>query len=206
MPWGVTRFHHSGQSHFVIFCCYHRRRLFATDAGRQTFESGSERVRRSFRLQVYGYVVMLEHVHLLLSEPQQGTAPLKPKPGLSGPPVRVGHAASRLPSIIGIHMFGRRRGAIQTLKLPAFIGGLRRREGHLFFDGLPVLSSQFLVPGIQHAIQPGPGCRALLGWADEGVRPYVGCAGLCVEFSRASRPRPHGHGMSLSFPGMCLFA
>jgi len=26
MPWGLTRFHHSGQSHFVTFCCYHRRR------------------------------------------------------------------------------------------------------------------------------------------------------------------------------------
>jgi len=24
MPWGLTRFHHSGQSHFVTFCCYHR--------------------------------------------------------------------------------------------------------------------------------------------------------------------------------------
>ena len=51
-----------------------------------------ERVRRSFRLQVYGYVVMPEHVHLLLSEPQRdidssGSAPLKPKDGLNGPPV-----------------------------------------------------------------------------------------------------------------------
>ena len=24
MPWGLMRFHHSGQSHFVTFCCYHR--------------------------------------------------------------------------------------------------------------------------------------------------------------------------------------
>ncbi|MGC1648380.1 MAG: transposase [Candidatus Sulfotelmatobacter sp.] len=30
-------------------------------------------MRRRFRLQVYGYVVMPEHVHLLLSEPQQDT-------------------------------------------------------------------------------------------------------------------------------------
>jgi len=51
-----------------------------------------ERVRRSFRLRVYGYVVMPEHLHLLLSEPQRdidssGSAPLKPKDGLNGPPV-----------------------------------------------------------------------------------------------------------------------
>src|SRR5713226_9590254 len=73
MPWGLTRFHQSGQSHFVTFCCYHRRRLLATDESRRIFESALERARRSFRLQVYGYVVMPEHVHLLLSEPQQDT-------------------------------------------------------------------------------------------------------------------------------------
>jgi hypothetical protein len=60
-----------------------RLRLFTTDASRRIFESALERVRRSFRLQVYGYVVMPEHVHLLLSEPQLEGSPLKPKPGLS---------------------------------------------------------------------------------------------------------------------------
>ena len=73
MPWGLTRFHHSGQSHFVTFCCYHRHRLFTTDANRRIFESALERVRRSYRLYVYGYVVMPEHVHLLLSEPEKDT-------------------------------------------------------------------------------------------------------------------------------------
>src|SRR5258707_1084895 len=112
MPWGLTRFHHSGQSHFVTFCCYHRHRLFTTDASCRIFESALERVRRSFRLQAYGYVVMPEHVHLLLSEPQQdtsssGTAPLKPKEGLSGPPVhppdvRVKVATRRLGVICSV--------------------------------------------------------------------------------------------------------
>jgi putative transposase len=73
MPRGLTRFHHSGQSHFITFCCYHRRRLFTTDASRRIFESALERVRRSFQLEVYGYVVMPEHVHLLLSEPRHNT-------------------------------------------------------------------------------------------------------------------------------------
>jgi hypothetical protein len=93
MPWGLTRFQHSGQSHFVTFCCYHRRDLLTTDASRLIFGSALERVRRSFNLQVYGYVVMPEHVHLLLSEPQEdgewgASAPLKPKDGLNGPPAR----------------------------------------------------------------------------------------------------------------------
>src|SRR5438552_9212453 len=73
MPWGLMRCHHSGQSHFVTFCCYHRRRLFTTDGSRRIFESALERVRRSYRLYVYGYIVMPEHVHLLLSEPQRDT-------------------------------------------------------------------------------------------------------------------------------------
>jgi REP-associated tyrosine transposase len=104
MPWGLLRFHHSGQSHFVTFCCYHRRRLLTTDESRRIFESALDRVRRSFRLQVYGYVIMPEHVHLLLSEPEKDTladalkslkqgvsrhllpriGPLKPGFGLSG--------------------------------------------------------------------------------------------------------------------------
>jgi putative transposase len=73
MPSGLTRFHHSGQSHFVTFCCYHRGCLFATDASCRIFESALERVRRSYELSVYGYVIMPEHVHLLLSEPKRDT-------------------------------------------------------------------------------------------------------------------------------------
>ena len=47
---------------------------------------------RSFKLQVYEYVVLPEHVRLLLSELQQdtssgSTAPRKPKDGLNGRPV-----------------------------------------------------------------------------------------------------------------------
>jgi hypothetical protein len=53
--------------------------------------SRKEREKWGTRLQVYGYAVMPEHVHLLLSEPHRdtssdGTAPLKPKGGLNGPP------------------------------------------------------------------------------------------------------------------------
>jgi putative transposase len=55
------------------FCCYHRHLSFTTPIPRQIFEAALERVRLSFDLCVYGYVVMPEHVHLLLSEPQQHT-------------------------------------------------------------------------------------------------------------------------------------
>jgi putative transposase len=73
VPWALKRFQESGQSHFVTFGCYHRRALFMTNANRQTFETPLERVRGSFDLCVYGYVVMPEHVHLLLGEPHRKT-------------------------------------------------------------------------------------------------------------------------------------
>src|SRR6266487_2130138 len=73
MPWGLKRFQQTGQSHFVTFCCYHRRPLLAADAAMRMFEAALEYVRRKFRLRVYGYVVMPEHVHLLLSEPERPT-------------------------------------------------------------------------------------------------------------------------------------
>ena len=104
MPWGLKRFHDTDESHFVTFSCYHHRPFLATTASRRTFELALERVRHAFRLRVYGYVVMPDHVHLLLSEPErqnladalkslkQGVSrrlltmggPLKPAFGLSG--------------------------------------------------------------------------------------------------------------------------
>jgi putative transposase len=72
MPWGLKRFQESGHSHFVTFSCYHRRPLLTADPAKRIFELALERVRRSFGLCVYGYVVMPEHVHLLLSEPERG--------------------------------------------------------------------------------------------------------------------------------------
>src|SRR5271170_894100 len=73
MPSQLKRFHQSGQTHFITFCCYRRRALFLSDVTKDTFESALERVRRSYRLYVYAYVAMPEHVHLLLSEPEHET-------------------------------------------------------------------------------------------------------------------------------------
>jgi putative transposase len=42
-------------------------------AARETFERELERVRRWYGCYVTGYVVMPEHVHLLISEPERNT-------------------------------------------------------------------------------------------------------------------------------------
>ena len=73
MPWGLKRYQQTRQSPFVTFCCYHRRPLLLADASKRIFEAALERVWRSFQLRVYGYVVMPEHVHLLVSEPGRQT-------------------------------------------------------------------------------------------------------------------------------------
>ena len=61
MPWGLKRFHTSGQTHFVTSCCYRRHPSFTTPIPSQVFEAALERVRGNFELCVYGYVVMPEH-------------------------------------------------------------------------------------------------------------------------------------------------
>lgn len=73
MPTGLKRLRHSGQSHFLTFSCYHRLPFLQQMSMEEDFLCALERVRLRFRLRVYGYVVMPEHVHLLLSEPELGS-------------------------------------------------------------------------------------------------------------------------------------
>lgn len=72
MPHALQRFQHSGQSHFVTFTCYHRRQNFTTPERYDLFLSVLEAMRRRFAMRIYGFVVMPEHVHLLVSEPDRG--------------------------------------------------------------------------------------------------------------------------------------
>jgi len=72
MPWGLKRFQESRQLHFVTFSCYRRRPLLCSPSRRELVERALEDTRRSYRFFVTGYVVMPEHVHLLVSEPERG--------------------------------------------------------------------------------------------------------------------------------------
>jgi putative transposase len=72
-PWGLNRFYESRQLHFLTFSCYHRRPNLGNIASRTIIESALERVRHQHGLCVYGYVVIPEHVHLLVNEPERGT-------------------------------------------------------------------------------------------------------------------------------------
>ena len=73
MPSGLRRCHQTGRGHFITWSCYRRRALLGTARRRDAFLSVLEQVRRRYRFVVMGYVVMPEHVHMLIGEPERGT-------------------------------------------------------------------------------------------------------------------------------------
>jgi putative transposase len=72
MPPKPKRYQHQRCLHFITFSCYRRMKFLDSVAARETFEQELERVRRWYGCYVTGYVVMPEHVHLLISEPERG--------------------------------------------------------------------------------------------------------------------------------------
>ncbi len=73
MPKGLCRIQHTGLSHFITFSCYRRQQFFNNRHVYDLFPICLERMRKRFQMRVYGYVVMPEHVHILVSEPDKGT-------------------------------------------------------------------------------------------------------------------------------------
>jgi putative transposase len=68
----LRRYYGHGHLHFITFSCYRRQPLLGSRRARDCFVKtlGEVRVRQGIRLA--GYVVMPNHVHLLVSEPKTG--------------------------------------------------------------------------------------------------------------------------------------
>ncbi|MGB7233136.1 MAG: transposase [Candidatus Acidiferrum sp.] len=73
MPAGLKRYYGKGDLHFVTFSCYRRLPLLKSARARDIFVKELGRARDEMGFRLIGYVVMPEHVHLLVSEPKQGT-------------------------------------------------------------------------------------------------------------------------------------
>lgn len=69
----LERRYGSGGLHFVTFSCYRRKALLGTRRARNVFLKILNEVRAKYDFALVGYVVMPEHVHLLISEPTIGT-------------------------------------------------------------------------------------------------------------------------------------
>jgi putative transposase len=69
MPSGLTRFQRAESLHFITFSCFRRLPLLETPGARETVEAVLEQTRARHQARVYAYVLMPEHVHLLVNEP-----------------------------------------------------------------------------------------------------------------------------------------
>jgi putative transposase len=67
----LRRFYGQGNLHFITTSCYRRKPLLGSVHARDVVVQALEQVRRQYRFDVIGFVVMPEHVHLLLSEPER---------------------------------------------------------------------------------------------------------------------------------------
>jgi putative transposase len=71
VPLDLKRYHGLSDLHFITFSCFQRFPYLAVPFGRDVFLEIFEEVRRRYCFSVTGYVVMPEHVHLLISEPER---------------------------------------------------------------------------------------------------------------------------------------
>jgi REP element-mobilizing transposase RayT len=72
MPKGLRRYYGAGHLHFITTSCFQRRALLGTPRRRDLLVKILEEVRQRYHFVVVGYVVMPEHVHFLLGEPERG--------------------------------------------------------------------------------------------------------------------------------------
>jgi putative transposase len=73
VPKRLIRCYGAGYLHFITSSCYHRGPVLGTARRRTLFLDILEQVRLRYGFVVVGYVVMPEHFHLLISEPERGT-------------------------------------------------------------------------------------------------------------------------------------
>jgi putative transposase len=69
----LIRHYGRGHLHFITFTCYRRLQLLRTVRARNAFVQILGETRERYGFSLVGYVVMPEHIHLLISEPTKGT-------------------------------------------------------------------------------------------------------------------------------------
>jgi putative transposase len=71
MPKGLRRWYGGGDLHYLTCSCYQRKPFLGSASRRDLFLKIFEEVRQKYEFQVIGYVVMPEHIHLLIGEPDE---------------------------------------------------------------------------------------------------------------------------------------
>lgn len=73
MPHNLKRIVGRGDLHFITFTCYQRRKFLATVRSKNIVVEILGEVGDRFGFRLVGYVIMPDHVHLLISEPPSST-------------------------------------------------------------------------------------------------------------------------------------
>jgi putative transposase len=73
MPKHLKRYFGNGDLHFITFSCYRRLPLLTTIRARDVFVEALGEIRERYEFSLVGYVVMPNHVHLLISESVKDT-------------------------------------------------------------------------------------------------------------------------------------
>jgi putative transposase len=76
MSTGLKRYYGQGDLHFITFSCYGRLPLLGTVHARNIFVDALSKIQERYKFLLAGYVVMPDHVHLLISETPQVTSSL----------------------------------------------------------------------------------------------------------------------------------
>ncbi len=71
MSIGLKRYQQNGDLHAINFCCFRKRPILGTTQARDKFLEILEQTREKYRFQILGFVIMPDHVHLLLTEPDE---------------------------------------------------------------------------------------------------------------------------------------
>jgi putative transposase len=69
MPHGLRRFQQSESLHFITFSCYHRLPYLTDPESKSLVLTLLEQTRARHQARIYGYVLMPDHIHLLINEP-----------------------------------------------------------------------------------------------------------------------------------------
>jgi putative transposase len=121
MPKNLKRVTGRNDLHFITFCCYQRRALLGSVRSRNLVIEILREVRAKYGFALVGYVIMPEHVHLLISEPP------------SVPPAKVIQVFKQR---VSRRMRGKKRacGGQLSLRFPEAVGELRRFWQRRYYD------------------------------------------------------------------------
>jgi len=121
MPKNLRRVTGRGDLHFITFCCYQRRALLGTMRVRNLAVRILGEVRSKYGFPLVGYVIMPEHVHLLIGESRTVS------------PAKVVQVFKQR---LSRRMRGRKRGEERQLRLrfPEEAGELRRFWQRRYYD------------------------------------------------------------------------